>query len=282
MSRKTLRTHSLQSLKELQKHLDGINSTVENPDYIIHDPVQYVHAFTDKKEIEIAGFFAATMAWGRRNIVIAKVDDLLKRMDYRPLVFVREYHPQRFHVLEGFKHRTLKPIDVDAFIIILQRIYANYQDFEHFWSECYEIATASRRSLISVFNERFFQMYPETPTRTFKHISNPDKGSTCKRLYMFLRWMIRKNSTVDVGVWDFMPASELLIPFDVHVARQSRKYGLLSRRSNDWAAVQELTDNCRRMNAEDPAIYDYALFGIGALGYKLPEQFILNDIGQSD
>lgn len=282
MSSQPLRTHSLRSLKKMQKHLDDINARVEKPDYILLDPVQYVHAFTDKKEIEIAGFFAATMAWGRRDIVISKIDDLLKRMDYKPLDFILGYNQRDFQALEGFKHRTLKPVDVHAFILILQKIFHTYQDFEHFWSECHEIAITTQRPLISIFNERFFQLFPETPLRTYKHISNPEKGSTCKRLYMFLRWMIRKKSPVDVGIWNFMPASELLIPFDVHVARQSRKYGLLSRKSNDWSAVQELTSICRQMNPEDPAVYDYALFGIGALGYQLPDQFILNDIGPPD
>lgn len=282
MSRQPLRTHSPRTLKQLQKYLDEINASVEKTGYILHDPVQFVHAFPEKKDIEIAGFFAATMAWGRREIVIAKVDDLLKRMDYKPLDFILGYNQQKFQVLEGFKHRTLKPIDVDAFIMILQKIFENYRDFEHFWAECYKIAEAAGRPLISLFNECFFQLYSETPARTYKHISNPEKGSTCKRLYMFLRWMIRKNSPVDIGIWDFLPASELLIPFDVHVARQARKYGLLSRKSNDWLAVQELTSRCKQMNPADPAVYDYALFGIGALGHQLPERFILNKTDQPD
>lgn len=278
MKRVALRIHTPGKLRQLQKHLDEIHASVETSGYIEDDPVQFVHAFSEKREIEIAGFFAATMAWGRREIVIAKMDDLLNRMDYKPMEFILNYNSGSYRVLETFKHRTLKPVDVEAFIYILQKIYNQWHDLEQFWAECYQIANASNRPLLSIFHEHFFALHPETPARTFKHISNPEKGSTCKRLYMFLRWMIRKNSPVDIGIWNFMPASQLLIPFDVHVARQSRRYGLLSRKSNDWLAVQELTEACRVMNPADPAVYDFALFGMGALGYQLPNQFILNDI----
>lgn len=278
MSRVPLRIHTPGNLRLLQKHLDEIHAGVEKSEYIQDDPVQFVHAFSEKRDREAAGFFAATMAWGRRDIVIAKVDDLLHRMDYKPMEFILNYDSRSYGILEDFKHRTLKPVDVEAFVYILQKIYNTWQDFEQFWAECFRIANATSRPLISIFHKHFFGLHPETPARTFKHVSNPEKGSTCKRLYMFLRWMIRKNSPVDIGIWNFMPASQLLIPFDVHVARQSRRYGLLSRKSNDWRAVQELTEICRVMNPRDPAVYDFALFGMGALGYQLPDQFVLNDI----
>ncbi|MDZ7756689.1 TIGR02757 family protein [Rhodohalobacter sp.] len=276
--RPPLRRRSYSSLMELKPLLDEINDEVEQPDYIQHDPVQFMHMFTDKKDIELAGFFAATMAWGRRDIVVAKVDDLLKRMNYRPHEFVMSYEQKDYFALKGFKHRTFKPIDIHGLILALQNIYHEYSDFESFWKRCRDIGFEQKRPFLAVFHERFFSMSSDLASRTRKHVSDPEKGSTCKRLYMYLRWTIRKNSPVDVGIWNFMEPSELLIPFDVHVARQARKYGLISRRSDDWKTVNQLTETLSLMNPDDPARYDYALFGIGALDYSLPVRFILNKV----
>lgn len=273
-----LRKRTRKCLLEMKPYLDRINDEVEEKGYIKDDPVQFMHAFTEKRDIEIAGFLAATMAWGRRDIVISKVDELLHRMDYAPYRFVMSYNQSLFSKFDGFKHRTLKPVDVHGLLFALQGIFREFGDFEAFWEMCYLKGEAERRPFIAIFNEEFFARSRDLAERTRKHVSNPEKGSTCKRLYMYLRWTTRKYSPVDLGIWDFLPASELLVPFDVHVARQARKYGLLSRRSNDWQSVNELTDTLAIMNPDDPARYDYALFGIGALGYRLPVRFILNRV----
>jgi uncharacterized protein (TIGR02757 family) len=271
-----LRKRSLKALFELKPLLDEINNKVEEPGYIADDPVQFMHAFTEKRDIETAGFLAATMAWGRRDIVIAKVDDLLRRMDYSPGRFVMNYSQAEYGRFQDFKHRTLKPIDVHGLILALQAIYREFGDLESFFEMCYRKGAEQNRPFLAIFNEEFFRRVHDLANRTRKHVSNPEKGSPCKRLYMLLRWAIRKNSPVDPGIWSFMPQSELLVPFDVHVARQARRYGLLSRLSNDWKAVNELTETLALMNPDDPARYDYALFGIGALGYSLPKKYQLN------
>lgn len=273
-----LRIRSKEALLELKPYLDQINNQVEQAGYIKDDPVQFMHAFSDKKDIEIAGFFAATMAWGRRDIVIAKVDDLLKRMNYDPFSFVMNYNQVAFKKFQNFKHRTFKPIDIHGMVLSLQSIYSEFTDFEEFWSMCYQKGRKENRPFLALFHEEFFARSSDLSERTRKHVSNPEKGSTCKRLYMYLRWAIRKNSPVDLGIWNFMDTSELLIPFDVHVARQARRYGLISRRTNNWQTVNELTDTLAIMNPNDPSRYDYALFGIGALGYELPKRFLLNRI----
>lgn len=263
-------------LREIKVYLDRINDTVEQRGFIQSDPVQFVHAFEEKKDIEIAGFFAALMAWGRRDIVISKVEDLLQRMNYRPFDFISQYSQDNFSTLQEFKHRTFKPIDIHGIILALQIIYQEYEDFEEFWKECYQSSKRVDRPVLALFHEKFFNTTPELIHRTRKHISNPDHGSTCKRLSMYLRWMVRKNSAVDIGIWNFIDASELFIPFDVHVARQARKYGLISRRTDDWKTVIELTNTLKIMNPNDPVRYDFALFGIGALGFTLPKRFLLN------
>lgn len=278
MISKSLRKRSPNVLQQIKPYLDEINDQVERPDYIADDPVQFVHAFTEKKDQEIAGFLAATMAWGRRDIVIAKVDDLLKRMDYDPYYFVKHYSQGDFGRFLTFKHRTFKPIDIHGILLGLKEIYCQFEDFEAFWTLCYQKSLIENRPLMALFHQKFFDGCNDLANRTRKHISNPEKGSTCKRLYMFLRWMIRKDSTVDIGIWNFIAPSELQIPFDVHVARQAKKYGLVSRKSNDWKAVNQLTQTLRVLNPDDPARYDYALFGLGALGYSLPKKFIVNKI----
>lgn len=278
MISKPLRQRSPKGLLKIKPYLDEINDLVETTDYISDDPVQFIHAFDQKKDQEVAGFLAATMAWGRRDIVISKVEDLLRRMEFSPFQFVMNYSQAEFGRIQSFKHRTFKPIDMHGIFLGLKNIYSQFDDFESFWQSCYRQSKEENRPLMALFHHNFFDGCNDLASRTQKHISNPEKGSTCKRLYMLLRWMVRKNSPIDVGIWDFMEPSELLIPYDVHVARQAKKYGLVSRKSNDWKTVNQLTETLKILNPEDPARYDYALFGIGALNYSLPSKFILNKV----
>lgn len=266
---------SNKKLIELKPYLDSVVQKIEIPSFIDSDPIQFMYAFEDKNDQEITGFFAAIMAWGRRDIVIAKVDDLLQRMNYRPAEFITNFSEPDAELLEGFKHRTFKPIDIYWFVKALQTILNEFGDFEGFWSSCYYQSKKENRELIAVFHQRFFELHPETPPRTRKHISNPKKNSSAKRLYMYLRWCIRK-SEVDLGIWSFMSPAELMIPLDVHVARQARELGLLSRKQNDWKAVRELTEKLSILNPDDPAKYDFALFGLGVYPEFVEEEFFIN------
>lgn len=261
---------------KLKPFLDDLVMNIEQADYINDDPVQFMHVFEDKNDRELAGFFAAIMAWGRRDIVNAKVEDLLQRMKYKPAEFILNYSERDAQVFEGFKHRTFKPIDIHWLTKTLQSILLKFQTFEKFWGFCADRAKSQKRELIAVFHDQFFTLHPEIPQRVRKHVSNPEKNSSAKRLYMYLRWVIRKNSPVDPGTMSFITPSELKIPLDVHVARQARKLGLLSRKQNDWKAVLELTKRMKILDSEDPAKYDFALFGIGVLGSDIPEEFIVN------
>ena len=276
--KKKLKTLSKNKIRDLRPFLDGLVEEIETRGYIDSDPVQFMHAFEEKDDRELAGFFAAIMAWGRRDIVNAKVEDLLRRMNYRPAEFIGNFNDSDAAALDGFKHRTFKSEDIFWMIKILKSILIQYENFENFWKYCWNIAGKEKRELMAVFHEQFFYIHPECPTRTRKHISNPEKNSSAKRLYMYLRWCIRKNSPVDPGTMSFMPASELKIPLDVHVARQARKLGLLSRHQNDWKSVQELSQKLRLLDPEDPAKYDYALFGIGVLKSDIPREFIINQV----
>lgn len=271
-----LQKRSSVQIKELKHFLDKWVERVEQPDYINEDPVLFMHAFNQKEDQLLAGFFAATMAWGRRDIVIRKVRDLLDRMDNRPTEFIGNFSDDDADRFEGFKHRTFKPVDMIWLTKILQSVLQEYESFECFWDACYQKAQQTDRPLMAVFHEDFFALQPNTPKRTHKHVSNAEKKSSCKRLYLYLRWAIRKGSPVDLGLMGFMPASELMVPLDVHVARQARRLGLLSRTYNDWWAVQELTEALRLLDPKDPAKYDYALFGLGVAEEGLPEELIIN------
>jgi uncharacterized protein (TIGR02757 family) len=273
-----LTKRSPKEIKKLKPFLDRWVEKIEQPNYIDDDPILFMHAFNQKEDQLLAGFFAATMAWGRRDVVIRKVRDFLDRMDNRPTDFIANFSNRDARRFEGFKHRTFKPIDMKWLVKILQTILQDYNSFEDFWAFCYKTAAEKERPLMTVFHEQFFAQHPEAPQRTRKHVSNADKKSSCKRLYLFLRWAVRTKSTVDLGLMNFMPQSELMIPLDVHVARQARALGLLSRTYNDWWAVQELTEALRLLDPEDPAKYDYALFGLGVNQDNIPEAFIKNPV----
>lgn len=274
--RKKLNLLSKSKLLKLKPLLDELVSKTETPAFIENDPVQFMHAFTDKNDREISGFFAALMAWGRRDIVIAKTEDLLQRMNYSPAEFAGNFTEHDAGRLDGFKHRTFKAEDIYHLVRILQRILHTHGSFEAFWEACRLKSQQSDRELLAVFYEEFFALLPETPPRSRKHLSTPDKNSSCKRLNMYLRWCIRKSS-VDTGVMNFMTPAELRVPLDVHVARQARKLGLLARTQNDWKAVLELNAQLAFLNPEDPAGYDFALFGLGvSKEISVPDEFIVN------
>lgn len=273
---KKLKKCSPKKIKALKPYLDEWVKRVEKSSYIDSDPVLFMHAFNEKQDQLLAGFFAAIMAWGRRDIVIRKVRDLLNRMDNRPADFIGNFSDRDSVRFEGFKHRTFKPVDIKWLTKILQSILHKFHSFEAFWKVCYQKAQETDRPLITVFHEDFFAQHPEAPRRTRKHISNADKKSSCKRLYLYLRWAIREDSPVDLGIMNFMPPSDLMIPLDVHVARQARILGLLSRRYNDWRAVEELTKALRLLDTNDPAKYDYALFGLGVNNNSIPKELVIN------
>ena len=268
---------SKKKLLELKPILDHIVEDVEVQEFIESDPIQFMHAFEEKNDKELAGFLAAIMAWGRRDIVIAKVDDLLNRMNYRPSEFIQNFSDSEADLLEGFKHRTFKPEDIYWMIKALQTAIKEYESFEGFWAECYQQSKKENRELIAIFHQRFFEFHPETPQRSRKHIANPEKNSSAKRLYMYLRWCIRK-SVVDIGSMNFMSPSELKIPLDVHVARQARALGMLSRTQNDWKSVLELNEKLRILDPDDPAKYDYALFGMGIRPDLVNKKFYINPL----
>lgn len=232
-----------------------------NPDFIEKDPISIPHLFTKKEDIEIAGFLAATLAWGQRITIINKSRELMIRMDNSPFEFVMKAAEKEIEALSTFVHRTFQGDDCIYFIQSLQQIYSKHGGLEAVFQEGYQPNRSFKES-ISRFREIFFS-FDHLP-RTRKHVPDPQKGSASKRINMYLRWMIRNDGKgVDFGIWRNFKTSDLLCPLDLHSGNIARKLRLLERKQDDWQAVEELTANLRLFDPNDPVKYDFALFGTG-------------------
>jgi len=239
-----------------------------NPEFIEKDPISIPHLFTKKEDIEIAGFLAATLAWGQRVTIINKSRELISRMDNSPYDFVMKASEKEIGTLASFVHRTFQGDDCMYFIHTLQQIYSKNDGLEAVFLEGYH-ANQSIKESISQFREIFFGN--QHLHRTRKHVPDPQKGSASKRINMYLRWMIRDdNKGVDFGIWKNFKTSDLLCPLDLHSGNVARKLGLLERKQDDWQAVEELTANLRLFDPLDPVKYDFALFGTGVNEKTLP------------
>lgn len=246
------------NLKEfLDKKVDEYNQ----PSFINDDPISVPHLFSKKQDIEIAGFFAAVFAWGNRATIINKAKELMSLMDNAPYDFCRNYSDDDLKKLLDFKHRTFNATDLLYFIEFFNHHYSKHQSLEIAFTRHGEKV----EQILSGFYHYFFSL-EDVPSRTKKHIATPERKSTCKRLNMFLRWMIRQdNRGVDFGIWKKISPSQLICPVDLHVARVARRFNLLERKQTDWRAALELTEHLRKFDKQDPVKYDFALFALGII-----------------
>ncbi len=245
------------------KLIDFFNKKVDQydqPSFIENDPVCIPHMFKKKQDIEIAGFFAAIFAWGNRTTIINKSKELMGRMDNDPFNFIQNHSEQDLKRLLGFKHRTFNDTDLLYFIDFFQHHYSKHKSLE----TAFSMYGNSVEQMLIGFHHYFFSL-EHVPSRTKKHIATPERNSTCKRLNMYLRWMVRQNSAVDFGIWKKIKPSQLICPVDLHVARVAKRFNLLHRKQNDWNTALELTEYLRTLDAQDPVKYDFALFGLGVI-----------------
>lgn len=248
---------------ELQVLLDHKYQQYNQRGFIDDDPIQIPHRFSKKQDIEIAGFFAAVLAWGQRKTIINKCVELIGLMDNAPHDFVLNHTDKDLKGLEKFKHRTFNTTDTLYFMHYLKEHYTKCDSLENAFTKKLKKNDSTVESGLMGFHELFFS-FDFAPDRTRKHIATPARKSACKRLNMYLRWMVRKdNSGVDFGIWNNVNASQLVCPLDVHVERVARKLGLLTRKQTDWLAAIELTNNLKQFDSHDPVKYDFALFGMG-------------------
>jgi uncharacterized protein (TIGR02757 family) len=281
-------TLSVKFIQNLKPILDEYVEKFNRPDFIADDPISIPHRFSKPQDIEITAFWTAILAWGQRKTIINSANRLFEYMDNAPYDFIKNHQEIDRKRFEAFKHRTFQPTDALYFLEFLQQFYKKNDSLEtafarHFngIEEIEENKVDNRgkkrkeklqplkkedpsvsKALIGFHND-FFDL-PDVPHRTKKHIATPLSKSTCKRLCMFLRWMVRKdNCGVDFGIWQTIKPSQLLMPLDVHVERHARRLGLLERPQADWQTVLELTEKMRQFDPNDPVKYDFALFGMG-------------------
>jgi uncharacterized protein (TIGR02757 family) len=244
-------------------HLDELVEKYNQPEFIENDPISIPHRFSKLQDIEIAGFWIAMLAWGQRVTIINKANNLLDLMDNAPFDFVMNYEDSDLKPFLNWKHRTFQPTDTLYFLDFFKRYYQENQTLETAFAQHLKPTDEHIGNALIGFNQLFFD-HENAPKRTQKHIATPARKSTCKRLNMFLRWMVRNdNNGVDLGLWKDIKTSQLLIPLDVHVDRVARKFNLISRKQTDWQTVLELTETLKQFDANDPVKYDFALFGYG-------------------
>jgi len=270
---------------DLKNFLDAKVEQYNQPGFIENDPICIPHLFNTKQDIEIAVFFAAVLAWGQRKTIINKCKELLQRMDNAPYDFVTNHRDDDLKQLLNFKHRTFNDTDLLYFVSFFKAHYSKFNSLEMafvphqeaFLIDYMEASIAKKwleqllpaqqnftiENALNYFRSYFFSL-DDFPHRTKKHISSPKQKSTCKRLNMFLRWMVRKDAKgVDFGIWNTLKQSDLVCPCDVHVDRVGRLLGLITRKQTDWQTAIELTKNLKALDYTDPVKYDFALFGLG-------------------
>lgn len=246
--------------EELRSFLDEKVLQYNRPDFIESDPIQIPHLFTQKEDIEVAGFLASIIAWGNRKMIINNAKKMITLMGNSPYDFVMSHKEDHLETLNNFVHRTFNGTDFTTFIRALRHIYNNHGGLEAVFAKHQQ--EDGMQTAIHEFKQVFFEI--EHQNRTQKHISDPLAGSAAKRINMYLRWMARKDNTgVDLGIWKTISPAALSCPLDVHSGNVARKLGILTRKQNDAKALLELDTQLRLMDKNDPVKYDFALFGLG-------------------
>ena len=242
---------------DLKNFLDEKYQEYNNVKFIEDDPIQIPHLFTNHKDIEIAGFLTSIISWGNRKSIINNAKKMMNLLDNSPYDFIKNCKDSEIKKLE-FVHRTFNSIDFRFFLHSLKNIYTQNESMEDVFLD-----NNSNFMFDGIINFRkiFFSVNHEK--RSQKHISNPLKNSCCKRINMFLRWMVRNDQNVDFGIWKKIKRSKLSCPLDVHTGRVARKLGLINRKQNDFKSLCELDKNLRLLDNEDPVKYDFSLFGLG-------------------
>lgn len=247
-------------LAKIKNLLDSKVAEYNNKRFVAKDPICVPHRFTQKQDIEISAFFAATFAWGNRSTIINKTNELIALMDNSPYAFIQNHREADLKRFLPFVHRTFNAHDALYFIRFLAFHYEKSDSLETAFA--INKADNMKEKLIN-FRDYFFSL--EHLQRTEKHISTPAKNSACKRLNMFLRWMVRNDSNgVDFGIWKNIKMNELVCPLDVHVCNVAYRLGLLENTKSNWKNAEVLTNVFKEFDSHDPARYDFALFALGA------------------
>jgi uncharacterized protein (TIGR02757 family) len=249
--------------QHVQKLLDSKYAFFNHTRFIEHDPILIPHGFSQKQDIEIMGFWVAMLAWGQRKTIISKANELIHLFDGAPYEFIKGHQEQDLKRFETFKHRTFNYTDTLYFIQFFKRHFQSDSSLETAFSHAYNPDEQTIEASINRFYTHFFAD-EFAPIRTQKHIAAPFKKSACKRICMFLRWMVRKDAHgVDFGIWNNIRPSQLVCPLDVHAQRTAESLQLVAPGPANWNKALELTDSLRQLDPTDPVKYDFALYGMG-------------------
>ena len=256
---------SLLTPLDLRQFLEEKTDQYNRIDFIENDPVSIPHSFSKKQDIEIAGFFAAMLAWGIRKTIINKCKELFELMDRQPHDFMVNHSAREARMILHFKHRTFNSVDLAYFLDWFQWYYRKNDSLEDAFTSKMKDGDINVENALIGFSDMFCSL-PDFPDRTKKHIATPARGSSCKRMNMYLRWMVRKDDRgVDFGIWDKIKPSQLICPVDLHVERVARELGLIDKAKPDWKGAVELTEKLKAFDPKDPIKYDFALFGLGIM-----------------
>lgn len=243
-------------------------SICHHPSFIKDDPISIPHRFSLRQDIEIMGLFAALLSWGQRITVINSCMRLSAWMDESPHEFITQSHEREWMKLEGFVHRTFNSTDLLGLMAFLRTFYQEHPSLELAFTMGLDRESPHVGPGIQSFHDMVMQQ-PTTAKRTKKHIPAPSGKSTCKRINMYLRWMVRKDDAgIDFGLWKGIRTDQLVCPLDVHVERHARRLGLITRKQTDWLTALELTEHLKQLDPVDPVRFDYALFGMGIMEKK--------------
>lgn len=264
---------SKRQVESIYRWLEDQASRYNHPSFITDDPISVPHRYTRLQDIEIAGLLTAIMAWGQRKTIISNANRLMQMMDDAPYDFIRHHQDTDRKRFESFCHRTLQSDDILYLVTVLQDYYRKEMSLEAAFAGPMGVDDADVYAGLEGFHNMMFDQ-PWVLERTRKHIATPVRKSSCKRLNMFLRWMVRGDDRgVDFGLWKKITPAQLVIPLDVHVGNVARRLGLLKRETNDWQAAKELTECLKQFDPADPVRYDFALFGAGIHQSKASEDF---------
>ncbi len=247
----------------LQQKLDHYYLQFNQVGFIENDPVQIPHLFNRRPDIEIMGFFAAILAWGQRITIINNCKKIIDIFEGAPYDFILNHRSSDLKRCEKFVHRTFNDTDLLSIIAFLKIIFSEYNSLE----PAFAMHIKSLDKTVEQGINGFRKLYEDSEAyvkRTTKHLAHPLAGSACKRINMFLRWMVRVDSNeVDFGLWKTIKTEQLICPLDLHVMRVATELGLLKNPKSDWKTAVLLTNKLKKFDAIDPVKYDFALFGMG-------------------
>lgn len=241
-----------QSLKDkLNKLYDGYDFKGR----VAHDPIELPHQYSRREDIEVSGFIASCFAYGRVDLFKPVIRSLLKRMGQSPYDFLVSFDVRKqSEIFAGLSYRFNKNKDIVTLIHILSTVLKKYGSIESVFKQNYRESDTSIKGGLTGLVDSLLSI-DASPAQFFP---SPGRGSACKRMNMFLRWMIRDRD-IDFGIWSGIPKNKLVIPLDVHIARISKCLGFTGRSTQDWKMAVEITDSLKKLDADDPLKYDFAL-----------------------